>query len=204
MRFSSTIVTLRFLALVSCASVAAGCASSDPAPAPPPTTIVESSSPTSAAALATTTATVEAVDQKTRKVTLRTAEGERVSFVAGDDVRNLAQVRKGDLVTVSYYESIALSLRSAEGEKPSVKVAEATERAALGQKPAGTVVRETTLTAKVLKIDRATRHVTLEGPEGNAVTLKVDQSIPLDNVKVGKLVEARFKEAVAITVTKPE
>jgi hypothetical protein len=165
---------------------------------------VGSAGPGSAAALSTTTATVEAVDQKSRKVTLRTSEGERVGFVAGDEVRNLAQVRRGDLVTVAYYESIALALRPAEGEKPSVTVSEEVGRAPVGEKPAGAVVRETTLTAKVTRVDRAMRRVTLEGPEGHTVTLTVDDAKQLDGVTVGKLVEARYREAVAVTVTKPE
>src|SRR5687768_7023595 len=56
-------------------------------------------------------ATVEEIDQDTRMVTLRGSDGETVSFRAGDSVRNLAQVKKGDLVTASYYESIAVRLR---------------------------------------------------------------------------------------------
>ena len=42
------------------------------------------------------TATVEAIDQTTRMVTLKAADGKLVSFVADEAVKNLPQVKVGD------------------------------------------------------------------------------------------------------------
>jgi hypothetical protein len=73
-----------------------------------------------------------------------------------------------------------------------------------GAKPEGVVVNTTELTATVEAIDYAKRTVTLKGPEGNTVTLKVDESAKdFKNVKKGDQVVARFTEAVAISVQKP-
>jgi hypothetical protein len=181
----------------------AGCAKHESATTAPATAVSQSAGPGSAAAMVTTTATVEDIDQKTRVVSLRTAEGEEIRFRAGDEIRNLPQVRKGDLVKATYSESILLQLREAEGEKPSVVVREQTERAPLGAKPAASVVRETVLTAKVTAVDRKKQTVTLEGPEGRSVTLKVQDPKNLERAKVGHLVEATYREAVAISVQKP-
>lgn len=186
-----------------CAVAALACAKREAATGGPSTAVAETSGPGSAAALVTTTATVEAIDQKTRMVTLRTAEGENVTFKADESVRNLPQVRKGDQVTVSYYESVAIRLREAEGEKPGITVSEETERAPLGQKPGGVVVRQTTLTAKVTAVDRKRQKVTLQGPEGRSVTLKVADPQYLDRAKVGHLVQVTYREAIAISVQKP-
>jgi hypothetical protein len=150
-----------------------------------------------------TSATVLDVDQKARNVTLRTAEGETVNFHADESVRNLAQVRKGDEVDVTYYEALALGLRDAQGEKPKVSVTEQLERAPLGEKPAGTMVRITTLTAKVKAVDKTKQTVTLEGPEERRATLNVQDPQQLEKVKVGNLVEAEYREAVGITVRAP-
>jgi len=128
--------------------VALGCAKREGTTAP----VAQSSGPGSASALVSTTATVEDVDQRTRMVTLRTADGEIVHFQGDESMRNLPQVRKGDQVTATYYESIALRLREAEGEQPRIAVSEQVERAPLGEKPAGMVVRNATLTAKVAAI----------------------------------------------------
>ena len=43
----------------------------------------------------TVTATVTKIDQKTREVTVKTDDGQEYSFVAGDDVKNLAQMKVG-------------------------------------------------------------------------------------------------------------
>jgi len=186
-----------------CAILALGCAKHEKAATPPSTTVSQSAGPGSASSMVSTTATVLDVDQKTRMVTLRTAEGEVVHFQADESIRNLPQVKKGDVVTTTYYESLALRLREAENENPSVTVSQSVERAPLGAKPSGMVVRDTTLTAKVTGVDRKKQTVTLEGPQGGRVTLKVDDPAKLDRAQVGHLVEATYREAVSISVQKP-
>ena len=183
-----------------------GCAKSrEAAPAPGPSVAVtQSAGPGEASQAVTATATVEDVDQKNRLVTLRTADGEQKTIKVGDEVRNLPQVKKGDIVTATYYESIALSLRETPGGKPSVSVSEGMERAPLGSMPAGAVVRTTTLTAKVIAIDKKKQMVTLEGPQGGQVALKVQDPSRLDGVDTGDLVEAVYREAVVISVDKPK
>ena len=186
-----------------CAILALGCAKHEKAATPPSTTVSQSTGPGSASSMVSTTATVLDVDQKTRMVTLRTAEGEVVHFQADESIRNLPQVKKGDVVTTTYYESLALRLREAENENPSVTVSQSVERAPLGAKPSGMVVWDTTLTAKVTGVDRKKQTVTLEGPQGGRVTLKVDDPAKLDRAQVGHLVEATYREAVSISVEKP-
>jgi len=186
-----------------CAIAALGCAKRETAATAPSTTVAQSTGPGSASAMVTTTATVEDVDQKSRVVTLRTAEGEIVHFKADESVRNLPQVKKGDEVTATYYEALAIRLRDAEGEQPRMTVSEQIERAPLGAKPAGMVVRDTTVTAKVTAVDKKKQTVTLEGPRGGRVTLDVDDPAKLEQAKVGHLVEATYREAVSISVQKP-
>lgn len=186
-----------------CSLAALGCAKQKAAAPSPGVSVSESSGPDSASRAITATATVEDVDQKNRVVTLRTADGEVKRIQVGDEVRNLPQVRKGDVVTATYYESIALALRDATGEKPSVAVTNDMERAPLGAKPSGAVMQTTTLKAKVTAVDKKKQTVTLEGPKGGTVTIKVEDPRRLDNVVVGHLVEAVYRESVVISVDKP-
>ena len=189
--------------VVVCSLAALGCAKQKDAAPGPAVSVSESSGPGSASRAVTATATVEDVDQKNRVVTLRTADGEVKRIQVGDEVRNLPQVRRGDVVTATYYESIALALRDATGEKPSVAVTNDMERAPLGAKPSGAVMQTTTLKAKVTALDKKKQTVTLEGPNGGTVTIKVEDPKKLDNVVVGNLVEAVYREAVVISVDKP-
>jgi hypothetical protein len=196
----------RFVAVMAgmCAIVAVGCAKQEKAASAPSTTVMSASRGSgTASALVSTTATVLDVDQKTRMVTLRTADDELVHFHADESVRNLPQVQKGDQVTTTYYQSLALKLRETEGEPRDVTVSEEVERAPLGEKPAGMVVRNVTLTAKVTAVDKTKETVTLEGPQGGRVTLKVQDPANLERAKVGRLVEATYREAVSISVEKP-
>lgn len=62
-------------------------------------------------ATATVTATVVKVDQKTREVTLKGEDGEEFSFVASADVKNLAQMKPGDVVTATYAEALAYEVK---------------------------------------------------------------------------------------------
>jgi hypothetical protein len=57
-----------------------------------------------------TSATVESVDQKTREVLLRAPDGRTLAVMAGPEVRNLPELKAGDTVRVTYYESVAARL----------------------------------------------------------------------------------------------
>ena len=50
--------------------------------------------------------TVEAIDHKSRVVTLRRPQGDTVTFTASPEARNLDQVSVGDIVTAEYYGAI--------------------------------------------------------------------------------------------------
>ena len=47
---------------------------------------------------ATVTATVKSVDQATREVVLTDEQGAEVSFIAGENVQSLAQLKAGEAV----------------------------------------------------------------------------------------------------------
>src|SRR5262249_6498898 len=149
------------------------------------------------------TATVEAIDQKSRMITLRRADGQRLRFRVSDQVKNLPQVKKGDQVNVTYYESVGLRLRKPGDAATGVTVAEDAERARPGDLPAGAVAEVVTVTSKVVGIDRRKQTATLELPNHEKLTLKVQDPSRLERVKVGDLVEATYREAIAVAVEKP-
>lgn len=148
----------------------------------------------------TVTATVQAIDYKKRNVTLLGPEGDTLTINAGPEVRNLDQVKRGDLVVVGYEESIALKLKKPGEAEPEAAVAEVTERANPGEKPAAAAADAVTVTAKIVKIDKKTKRVTLKGPEGNTAVVAVKDPARLERVKVGDLVEITYTQALAISV----
>jgi Cu/Ag efflux protein CusF len=146
-------------------------------------------------------ATVESIDQVTRTVTLRDSNGELSAFVAGDEVRNLAQVSVGDVVTLDYAAALAMRLAKSDSKVRERSVSEKMDRAAVGQMPAGTVVREIKVVASVEAIDAKKQMVTLRGPQ-QTVSMRVQDPAMLRGVKTGDMVEALYVEAMAIKVEK--
>jgi DNA-binding beta-propeller fold protein YncE len=151
--------------------------------------------------VAVMTATVQAIDLNTRMVTLKGPKGEVRTIKVGEEAVNLPQVKVGDLVTVKFYESLAVEVIkpdtvSASGEKTAIV------RAKPGEMPAGMAARQTTVTATVTVIDKKKGTLTLKGPDGNKVVAKAEDPKNLDKVKVGDEFLITYTEALAISVEK--
>jgi hypothetical protein len=146
----------------------------------------------------TMTATVTGIDIPGRVITLKGPKGNSATFHVGDAVKNFDQIKVGDIVVAKYYESYALKVTKSGA--PSADAVTAAAAAPPGQMPAGAVVQSDTIKAKVTAIGKNKDWVTLVGPEGNSVTIKVKHKKNLDGVKIGDDVEATYTQALAIAV----
>jgi hypothetical protein len=146
------------------------------------------------------TATVQDIDATTRTVLLKTPDGKVIEVAAGNEARNFDQLKVGDVVTIVYMESLTLSLKKEGGGTPSVEENRSMERAPAGAKPGGTMGREVKIVAEVVAVDQKTRTVTLKGPKGNTLDLKVQDPAQFANIKKGDQVDAVYTEALAISV----
>jgi Cu/Ag efflux protein CusF len=144
-------------------------------------------------------ATVAAIDQQTRKVTLRDSSGKEWTFTAGPEVRNLAQVQRGDLVLVQYYEGFAVALGPKGSGIQERADTQSVSRAKPGEKPAGAITETVDAVGTVQAIDRKTRQVTIKGALAT-VQLKVADDVDLSQVNVGDQVDASYVESLAISV----
>jgi Cu/Ag efflux protein CusF len=148
----------------------------------------------------TVTATVARIDHQTREVTLKGDDGQEYTFVAGDAVKNLAQVQKGDVVSATYTEAVAYEVK--KGGKADAAATVAGGAAPLGTKPAAVVGGKVTVTVAIAAIDTKVPSVTFKGPGGNTRTVKVKDPAKLKGVSVGDTVEITYVEALAINVAK--
>jgi len=177
----------------------ASCAVNHPEPpAQPPVAPVVSG--TIGERMQTVTATVEKIDLKKRLVTLKGPDGKSVTVEVDERVKNLPQVKKGDQVTASYYESAAYEVKKPGQAEPGVTVAGAVGAAQPGQLPAAAGAHAITVTSTIEAIDKKAPSVTLKGPDGDLVTIKVRYPEKLEKVKVGDLVEITYTQALAIAV----
>lgn len=150
----------------------------------------------------TATATIMAVDLDNRIVTLKGKLGRIFDVRVGEQAKNLAQLKKGDVVVVKYYEAISAKVYK-PGEAPKVTEASGSlETAKAGEQPGGELKIEKTTTATIEAIDMKKPTVTLKTMEGKYLTAKIEDPKLLKNVKVGDEVVITYKEAFAISVTK--
>lgn len=149
---------------------------------------------------AVVTASVEAIDYAKRTITLKGPAGNLLTTRVDDSVRNFDQVKQGDEVVATYYDSIAVYVEK-KSEEPVARDLGTVQVAAPGQEPGGIVVNTAELIASVEAVNHKQRTLTLKGPAGNKVTLKVDKKVKkFKHIKPGDEVVVRHTEAVAIAV----
>jgi len=144
------------------------------------------------------TAKVTKINQKTREITLRTDDGQEYSFVADPAVKNLAQVKKGDVVTATYTEALAYEVKKGGTAGADKTVAGAAAQP--GKKPAAAIGQKVTLTVAIVAIDTNVPSVTFKGPAGNTRKIKVQDPEKLKGVSVGDTVDITYVEAIALKV----
>jgi hypothetical protein len=86
----------------------------------------------------------------------------------------------------------------------SAQSGQATEASPPASPEAVRSITVVTLHGKIVEVNKAKKLVTLEGPEGRKVTLKVENPYNLRAAKVGEPVVTRFYEVVTIRKKKPD
>ena len=185
------VVAAAVVLMLSMATVVFAQATQGATPAAPPTVVKEMET--------VMTATVVAIDLEKRIVTLKGEDGEVRDIKVGEEAVNLPQVKVGDLVTVKFYESIAVEVIQSgtfagTGEKTAIV------KAKPGEMPGGMVAKQVTVTATITAIDKQKSTITLKGPEGNLTKVKVQDPANLEKVKVGDELMITYTEALAISV----
>jgi len=147
--------------------------------------------------VAETVVTVTAVDQQARTVTVQGREGDPVTIKVPPEAQNLDQVYPGARFRLRYLQSVAVFISPVGGE-PAAGVSSSMELAPKGATPGGVITEVVRVQARVDAIDYNERTVVLTGPEGNSITLKVDERVRrLNEVNVGDIVVVGYTQALA-------
>jgi Cu/Ag efflux protein CusF len=153
----------------------------------------------------TATAKVQKVDLDKREVTLKTDKGKDFTMNVPESVTRLENVKPGDTVKVTFYESLAVSLMK-PGEEPSAEQRKSINERTPGKLPGGMTGEQVTTTATITKIDPLREEVTIENQTGQVNTIKVKDAhlrAQLKKLKVGDQVKATYTTAMATSVTSP-
>ena len=143
---------------------------------------------------------VEGVDAKARTVTIR---GDRGNVVTLDmPMSGAPQLQVGDLVSVAYYDRVAVRLKPA-GEEAVDRTEPPVATATPGVLPEATVASQRVTTVTITGWDPNLRVVTFTGPGGTVYTRRLIDATDakvMAGLKVGDRVDVTRTEAVKLTV----
>ncbi len=148
------------------------------------------------------TATVTAIDEASRKLTLTTPDGNKSEVECGPDVVNFPQIQVGDQVKATVAEQVAVYMAT-DAPPQSDGSAGMVALAPVGAKPGAVMAHTVQVTATVTAIDLKEHKATLQFPDGTTKTFKVRPDVDLTQRKVGEQVVLRYTAALAISVEKP-
>src|SRR5262249_28307136 len=134
---------------------------------------------------------------------LRNEKGEEDTFVAGPDVKRFDELKVGDKVKFTYYESLVLQLRK-PGEPSDAAADDAAFTRAKAGLPAAAVARQQKTTVTVKAIDPAVPSITVTTADGRTVTRKIEDKKNLEGVKVGDRIDITYTEAIATSVERAQ
>jgi translation initiation factor IF-1 len=149
------------------------------------------------------TATVESIDQASRLVTLRGEDGHGFTVQVSDEVRNLAQVKAGDKVTVSFFEALAAEVRKSGEGVQGVEADVAAVRSEPGQMPGGGVGVLLRTTVEIVSVDTSFNTVTFRRSDGAIRVVAVQTAEGrqfIRGLRAGDRVDIAYTEAFAIEV----
>lgn len=146
------------------------------------------------------TATIQAIDKTARTITLRDEKGQEDTYAVGPEVKRFDELKVGDTVKMTYYESIVLQVRKPGEEKPAETAVGTAMTRAKGALPGGTLAAQERMTVTVKAIDPTVPSVTVTTPDGRTVTRRVEDKKNIEGLKVGDQIDITYTLALLAKV----
>ena len=150
----------------------------------------------------TVTATIEAIEAKTRTLTVKNTDGTYETIVAPAAMARFNELKVGDRITARYYENLVIRLKK-PGEA-AVDVDSAALTRGAGSGPAATAATQRTMTVTVTAKDAAKMSATVKGPNGYVYSRRVADKKAFDTLKVGDQLDMTWTDALLISVDTPK
>ena len=148
--------------------------------------------------------TITAIDTDSREVTVVGQEGNIVTLMAGDEVERFNELEVGDLIKLEYWTFMMAEFRNPSPEElaePLVILAEA-GKVDLDMPPGAAIGALVKAVVTVEVINRPYMDVVVKGPQGNFMTIPVEDPELIEMLNVGKVVILTYGEAMALYIEK--
>ena len=148
-------------------------------------------------------ATITAIDPATRMVTFRDDAGNEDVVQAPAEMKRFNEVKVGDRLNLSYYQSRVITLRKA-GTPTSPTGTTGTEiTKGTGALPAGLATRQTTTVVTLKSVNLNTGVITVQTEDGRMITRTVSDKSLLNGVVADDKLEITTTQAVLADFERP-
>jgi hypothetical protein len=144
------------------------------------------------------------VKKESREITLMGTNGDLLTVVASDEIQRFDEIAQGDVITFGYIRYLKAEFRQPTPEEianPLTVVAEAA-KAPEGLDPtgaAGAIVKGV-VTIEVL--NRPFMRATVKGPNGNYLTLPLEDAALLEKLHIGQVLVLTYAELKVTALSK--
>jgi Cu/Ag efflux protein CusF len=144
----------------------------------------------------TATATIKAIDPATRTVTLRAENGDEDTFTVGPEVTRFNELKVGDTIKATYYESLVFQLRKPDAAAPATGAVAGGGR--LKDAPGGAIGAQQTMTVTVKAVDMNVPSITVTTDDGRTLTRKIADKKNLEGVNPGDKIDITYTQALVV------
>ncbi len=150
--------------------------------------------------------TVTEINAETREITLMGSDGGLVTMTAGEEVERFNEIAIDDVIKFEYYTYLKAEFRDPTPEEvaePVQMIAEA-GKAPEGVDPAAAVGAVVKAVVTIEALNRPFMVATVSGPNGNYVSIPVEDEKLMTELHIGEVLILTYAEAVAIGLEKVE
>jgi hypothetical protein len=144
------------------------------------------------------------IKKDTRQVTLMGSNGELMTVAASDAVQRFDEIAIGDMISFGYVRYVKAEFRHPTPEEtanPLTVVADAA-KAPAGMDPAGAVGAMVKGVVTIEVLNRPFMLATVKGPQGNFLTLPVEDAVLLEKLHIGQVLVLTYAEYRLAALTK--
>jgi hypothetical protein len=148
--------------------------------------------------------TVTAINPETREITLMGKDGGLMTVTAGEEVERFDEIAVDDIIEFDYYTYIKAEFREPTEEEKAEPVQMLMEagKATKEMAPAGAVGAVVKAVVTIEALNRPLMLATVSGPNGNYVSIPMEDAEFMTKLHIGQVVILTYAEAMAVSLEK--
>jgi hypothetical protein len=152
----------------------------------------------------TVVGTVTDIKKETRELTLMGSKGDLLTITASDAVQRFDEIAVGDEITFKYIRYVKAEFRQPTAEETANPLTVITDaaKAPEGLAPAGAIGAIVKGVVTIEALNRPFMLATVKGPNGNYLTMPVEDAALLEKLHIGQVLVLTYAEIRAAGLTK--